>query len=251
MSIRSEKTGRVFQITFDRPKAKNALDVSMYRAATEALVAADADADVRVILFRGSGGAYTAGNDLNDFIDNPPTTLDAPVFEFIRALARARKPLVAAVEGVAVGIGTTMLLHCDLVYAKEGAIFMAPFVNLGLVPEAGSSFILPRRLGHRRAADILFFGERFGPERAVELGLVNEVLAAGDFEQRVLERVRTLSEKAPRALMASKELLRSHEREEFLRHIDLESSVLASRMSDAEVKEAIATFYEKRPPKFD
>jgi enoyl-CoA hydratase/carnithine racemase len=251
MSIRSEKTGRVFQITFDRPKAKNALDVSMYRAATEALVAADADADVRVILFRGSGGAYTAGNDLNDFIDNPPTTLDAPVFEFIRALARARKPLVAAVEGVAVGIGTTMLLHCDLVYAKEGAIFMAPFVNLGLVPEAGSSFILPRRLGHRRAADILFFGERFGPERAVELGLVNEVLAAGDFEQRVLERVRTLSEKAPRALMASKELLRSHEREEFLRHIDLESSVLASRMSDAEVKEAIAAFYEKRPPKFD
>ncbi|NLY95804.1 MAG: enoyl-CoA hydratase [Myxococcales bacterium] len=251
MSIRTEKNGRVFQITFDRPKAKNALDVSMYRAATEALEAAGADPEVRVILFRGEGGAFTAGNDLKDFIDNPPNQLDAPVFQFIRALAKTEKPMVAAVEGVAVGIGTTMLLHCDLVYAKEGTVFMVPFVNLGLVPEAGSSFLLPRRLGHRRAADLLFFGERFGTDRARELGLVTEVLSADEFEARVAERVKTLSEKAPRALLASKALLRGHEREELLRHIEEESSVLASRMSDPEVKEAIAAFYEKRAPKFD
>jgi enoyl-CoA hydratase/carnithine racemase len=251
MSIRSEKNGRVAQITFDRPKAKNALDVSMYRDATRALRDAGADAEVRVILLRGSEGAFTAGNDLKDFIDNPPTTLDAPVFEFIRALARTEKPLVAAVEGVAVGIGTTMLLHCDLVYAKEGSLFMMPFVNLGLVPEAGSSFLLPSRLGHRRAAELLFFGERFGAERARELGLVNEVLSPDEFEARVAERTKTLSEKAPRALMASKALLRSHERDALLHHIDEESRVLGSRMSDAEVKEAIAAFYEKRPPRFD
>lgn len=251
MTIRTEKDGRVFRITFERPKAKNALDVAMYREAKAALEAADADADVRVILFRGGGGAFTAGNDLKDFIDNPPTELDAPVFEFIRALARTKTPMVAGVEGVAVGIGTTMLLHCDLVYAKEGAVFMLPFVNLGLVPEAGSSFLLPRRLGHRQAADLLFFGEKFGPERAKELGLVTEVLSADEFEARVEERVRTLAQKPPRALAASKELLRAHERDELMRHIDEESRVLASRMSDAEVKEAISAFYEKRPPKFD
>jgi enoyl-CoA hydratase/carnithine racemase len=251
MTIRTEKTGRVFQITFDRPNAKNALDVSMYREAADALTLADGDSEVRVILLRGAGGVFTAGNDLKDFVDNPPTELDAPVFEFIRALARTRKPMIAAVEGFAVGIGSTMLLHCDLVYAKEGSLFMMPFVNLGLVPEAGSSFLLPRRLGHRRAADLLFFGERFGPERARELGLVTEVLSAEDFETRVAERVKTLSEKAPRALMASKALLRSHERDDLLRHIEEESKTLASRMSDAEVKEAIAAFYEKRSPKFD
>jgi enoyl-CoA hydratase/carnithine racemase len=251
MSIRTEKSGRVARITFDRPKAKNALDVAMYRDATAALTGADADPEVRVILFRGSEGVFTAGNDLKDFIDHPPKTVDAPVFEFIRALARTEKPLVAAVEGVAVGIGTTMLLHCDLVYAKEGTVFMVPFVNLGLVPEAGSSFLLPRRLGHRRAADLLFFGERFDAERARELGLVTEVVSADGFESRVAERVKTLSEKAPRALAASKALLRSHEKSELVRHIEEESAALAARMDDDEVKEAIAAFYEKRPPKFD
>jgi enoyl-CoA hydratase/carnithine racemase len=251
MSIRTEKSERVAQIIFDRPKAKNALDVTMYREATAALAAAGADPEIRVILVRGSAGVFTAGNDLRDFLDNPPKTLDAPVFDFIRALARTEKPLVAAVEGVAVGIGTTMLLHCDLVYAKEGTVFMVPFVNLGLVPEAGSSFLLPRRLGHRRAADLLFFGERFGAERARELGLVTEIVPAETFEARVAERVKTLSEKAPRALAASKSLLRSHEKEDLLRHIEEESAALAARMDDDEVKEAIAAFYEKRPPKFD
>lgn len=251
MSIKTEKRERALYITFDRPKAKNALDIAAYKGATEALREADESSEIRVVVLRGAGGAFTAGNDLKDFIENPPVRLDAPVYEFMRQLVAMRKPLVAAVDGIAVGIGTTMLLHCDLVYAREGTVFMLPFVNLGLVPEAGSSFLLPRRIGHRRAADLLFFGDRFDAARALELGIVNEVLSEDEFEARVEERVKTLSAKPPRAMMASKALLRDHERGPLLAHIDEEARVLGARMSDAEVKEAINAFYEKRPPKFD
>ncbi|NLE47286.1 MAG: enoyl-CoA hydratase [Sandaracinaceae bacterium] len=251
MTIRTETKDRALFIIFDRPKAKNALDIGAYEAATKALREADESPEIRVAVLRGAGGVFTAGNDLKDFIDNPPVRLDAPVYEFMRQLVAFRKPLVAAVEGVAVGIGTTMLLHCDLVYAREGTIFVLPFVNLGLVPEAGSSFLLPRRLGHRRAADLLFFGDRFDADRAMELGIVNEVLAEDAFEARVEERVNTLAAKPPRALIASKALLRDHERGPLLAHIDEEARVLGARMSDSEVKEAINAFYEKRPPKFD
>src|SRR5690554_2962844 len=251
MSISTERKGRALYISFDRPKAKNALDIAAYQAATAALREADESDEIRVVVLRGAGGAFTAGNDLKDFIDNPPVKLDAPVYEFMRQLVAMRKPLIAAVEGGAIGIGTTMLLHCDLVYAKEGTIFMLPFVNLGLIPEAGSSFLLPRRLGHRRAAELLFFGDRFDAARALELGLVNEVLDEESFEARVEERVEALAAKPPRAMIASKALLRGHERDALLAHIDEEARVLGARMSDAEVKEAINAFYEKRPPKFD
>src|SRR5579859_2852641 len=179
------------EIAMARPQRKNALTLAMYAAMTEALEAAGRDDAVRAVLIRGEGGSFTSGNDLGDFMQSPPTDENSPVLRFLAKLSAFDKPLVAAVEGHAIGIGTTMLLHCDLVYAAPSARFQLPFVNLALVPEAASSFLLPRLAGHVHAAELLFFGEPFDAATARDLGIVNAV--ADDVTAHARGRVRAAS----------------------------------------------------------
>ena len=183
----------VARIEIDRPEKKNALTADMYQAMADALKAAEADSKVRAILIQGKADLFTAGNDLQDFLDHPPRDDARPVFQFLYAISRAEKPVVAAVAGAAVGIGTTMLLHCDLVYAAPNARLQLPFVNLGLIPEAGSSLLLPALVGYQRAAGLLLLGEPFGAQQAKEYGLVTEVVAEERLLGFALEQARKLA----------------------------------------------------------
>src|ERR1051326_3695120 len=174
---------RVLTLRLDRPEKKNALTRGMYLGMIDALKQADADSNVRVVLITGTEACFTAGNDLVDFANAKPGET-SPAILYLQTLAAAQKPVIAAVGGVAVGIGTTMLLHCDLVYAAASARFQLPFVNLGLCPEAGSSYLLPSLIGQRRAAELLFFGEPFGAEQARDFGIVNEIVGEGELLAR-------------------------------------------------------------------
>ncbi len=247
--IATERRGAVAEIVFDRPDKRNAITVAMYAALAEALDAVEADDTVRVVLFHGNGGAFTAGNDLHDFLAHPPDGPDQPVFRFLRGLAGARKPLLAAVEGPAVGIGTTMLLHCDLVLAAEDARFALPFVNLGLVPEAASSLLLPRLAGHQRAAELLFLGDPFDAATAQRLGLVGRVMPAADLLAAARALADRLAAKAPEALRATKALLKSAS-VTVAGRMEEEATVFARQLHSAELKEAVAAFFAKRPPDF-
>src|SRR5215472_8511933 len=199
---------RILTIRMNRPEKKNALTGAMYTAMTEALAQADRDPTVRVIVITGTTDCFTAGNDLADFAAAKPGQV-SPAILYLETLASTAKPVVAVVAGVAVGIGTTMLLHCDLVYAASSARFQLPFVNLGLCPEAGSTLILPSRLGHQRAAELLFFGEPFGAEAARDLGLVNQVFTDQELPAAALARAKQLAEKPPNSLRTTKTLLKS------------------------------------------
>src|SRR5437867_846022 len=170
----------VMQVVFNRPERKNALTEPMYEAITQALELAARQDETNVVLLCGAAGVFTAGNDLDDFISRPPKDADAAVFRFLRALATFPKPVIAAVEGLAIGVGTTMLLHCDLVYAASDARFALPFVTLGLVPEAACSLLLPRVAGHQRAAERLLFGDAFPATDALALGFINRLLPAAE-----------------------------------------------------------------------
>src|SRR5688572_29260503 len=179
-----EQGGGRLRILMNRPERRNAITVAMYAALADAVEAAAGDGEIRLITIEGSGEDFTAGNDLADFLAEmpPPGTTDIPVWRFLRAMARNEVPIIAAVHGNAVGIGTTMLFHCDLVIAEEGTRFVMPFVDLGLVPEAASSLILPRLAGRRRAARYLLLGESFGPDEALDFGLVSHVVAKGELD---------------------------------------------------------------------
>src|SRR3954471_9854994 len=174
--IQTATADNILTLTFNRPEKKNAITSAMYAGAAEALIKADTDANLRAIVITGAGEAFSAGNDLKDFLENPPRTKDAPVFQFMRALSGVGLPVIAAVNGVAVGIGTTMLLHCDLAYASSDARFQLPFVNLALVPEFASTLLLPRILGRHAAAELMLLGEPFTAQRAHELGIINAVV---------------------------------------------------------------------------
>ena len=239
----------VVELRFDRPDKKNALTTSMYAALADAMAGIAADPGVRVVLFTGSGGSFCAGNDLNDFLANPPNSEDAPVFRFLRALAGCQAVLVAAVAGPAVGIGTTMLLPCDMVIAAESAKFALPFVNLGLVPEAASSLLLPRLIGHQRAARLLLLGEPFDARTAHGLGLVNEVVAEAELAGAADALVQKLLAKAPEALRLTRALLRSATTTVDARMVE-EVRVFAPRLESAEFREAVKAFFEKRPADF-
>src|SRR5881628_3087640 len=178
--IRVATAGAVTEIAFDRPARRNAITAAMYEALAAALSAAEADPQVRVIVVHGSPEAFTAGNDIEDFARRPPQGEDAPVFRFLRTMSQVRKPIVAAVNGPAIGIGTTLLLHCDLVYAAEDARFQLPFVSLGVVPEFASSYLLPLVAGYHRAAELLLLGEPFDARKAYECGFVTRVVPAGE-----------------------------------------------------------------------
>jgi enoyl-CoA hydratase/carnithine racemase len=233
-----------------RPEKKNALTAEMYAAMADSLAEAERDASVRVILISGIGGSFTAGNDLADFLASPPMDDSAPVFRFITGFAALQKPFVAAVEGVAVGVGTTMLLHCDLAYAAAGARFALPFANLGLTPEAASSLLLPLRAGYARAAELLMLGEAFSAQTALELGIVNAVVPDGTAVEHALERCRKLAAQPAAAVRQTKSLMRRAQPGDVGLAMRMEAEVFRDRLRSPEAREAFAAFLEKRKPDF-
>lgn len=244
-----DRRGAVYTIRMARPETKNALTLGMYTALTAALDEATADAGVRVVMISGAGGSFTSGNDLRDFASTPADGLDAPAFQFLRRISTFPKPLVAAVAGVAVGIGTTMLLHCDLVVAEPDARFSLPFINLGLVPEAASSLLLPRMLGHVRAAELLMLGGMFDAATAERFGIINKVSAAGACESDAMAWADALAAKAPTALMLTKALLK-RELPDIVARIEAEATDFAAQLRGPEFREAAAAFMAKRAPTF-
>jgi len=245
-----EKAERVLRIQLNRPAKKNALTADMYRAFADALTGADSDPDVRVILVHGTPDAFTAGNDLQDFLANPPQGPESPVFSFLQAVTHVDKPLVAAVNGVAVGIGTTMLLHCDLVYAGQDAKFALPFVNLGLCPEAASSFLLPALAGYQRAAELLLLGEPFDAAKAHAVGIVTEVVPGHLALEAAEQAARKLAAKPPASVRLTKQLLKAQTKAMMDAALAEELSHFRERLVSAEAKEAFSAFLEKRKPDF-
>lgn len=234
-----------------RPEKKNALDGAMYRALTAALVAGEAAADVAVHVLLGSGGVFTAGNDIADFLAGGSGDIErlGDILAFVRLLPRLEKPLIAGVDGPAVGIGTTLLLHCDLVYASERATFSTPFLALGLVPEAASSLLMPARMGYARAFEMLALGATFSAERMREAGVVNAIVPAERLEATVAEAARGLAAKPPAALAAARRLMRG-DVEVVAAHSEAEARVFAERLASPEAKAAFRAFLERRPPDF-
>lgn len=236
-------------IRINRADKKNALTQDMYAVLADSLNNAEENSDIRVTVITGVADSFTSGNDLKDFLQNPAQGEDRPVVRFLFALANIRKPLIAAVNGLAVGVGTTMLLHCDLVYASTEAKLSLPFVNLALVPEAASSLLLPKMLGHQRASELLLLGDNFGPEKAKEFGIVNDVVAPEKLEETALEAAAKLAAKAPEALRLSKALLKN-DSEEVLKQMRAELEIFSSRLTSDEAREAMTAFMEKRAPDF-
>ncbi len=249
MTIEVTHSDGILTIRFNRAEKKNAITAAMYQAMADALGRAETDPEVRVVLFAGSGDAFTAGNDLKDFLADPPNSLDAPVYQFLRRLSTAEKILMAAVKGAAVGIGTTMLLHCDLVLAGSSAKFALPFVTLGLVPEAASSLLLPRLIGHQRTAELLLLAEPFDAAKAQSFGLVNKVVDDDDLEAAALAVARKIAQRPPAAVRLTKKLLKSAATTVAGR-MEEEGRHLATQLLSAEFHEAATAFFEKRPPDF-
>jgi enoyl-CoA hydratase/carnithine racemase len=254
MSIRTATLNGVATIEVARPEKKNALTIAMYAAMADAIAAATADHAVRALLITGQPGIFTSGNDIEDFMQRPPgqgsDAMDSPVFRFMRALLECDKPVVVAVTGAAIGIGTTMLLHSDFVYVSDEARLAMPFVSLGLVPEFASSLLVPQLMGHVRAAEKLLLGEPFTPEQAVECGLANAVLPAGEVvnhARRVAERFNALP---PGAVRGAKRLLRAPQRELILQTIRTEGELFGQRLRSPEAMEAFQAFFQKRKPDF-
>jgi enoyl-CoA hydratase/carnithine racemase len=245
-----ERSERILRIRLNRPAKKNALTTGMYRAFADALRSAESDAGVRSILVHGAADAFTAGNDLQDFLANPPQGPESPVLLFLDAVTHVDKPLVAAVNGVAVGIGTTMLLHCDLVYAGQDAKFALPFVNLGLCPEAASSFLLPALVGYQRAAELLLLGEPFDADKAREIGIVTEVVPNDLVLEAAEQAARKLAAKPPASVRLTKRLLKAQTKAMMEAALAEELRHFRERLVSAEAKEAFSAFLEKRKPDF-
>lgn len=248
--ILTELEHGVLRIQFNRAEKKNAITAAMYQALAHALRHAERDNAVRVALIHGAPDAFTAGNDLHDFLASPPHSTDAPVFQFLRAIHEFPKPLVAAVSGLAVGIGTTMLLHCDFVYCAPGTRFSLPFVNLGLCPEAGSSFLLPRLAGYQRAAELLMLGEPFGADTAKEIGLVNAIVSAESLLATAMATAQKLAAKPAASLRETKTLMKQGIHDAVKLVMGDESEAFRERLESPEAKEAFAAFLEKRQPDF-
>ena len=250
MTIKTAVIDGVATLEIARPEKKNAITVEMYAAMAQALREAQADTAVRAVLITGQPGIFTSGNDLEDFMQRPRQGLDSPVFQFMKALLDCDKPVVAAVTGAAIGIGTTMLLHCDFVYVSDESRLAMPFVSLGLVPEFSSSLIVPALMGHVRAAEKLLLGEPFTGADAVECGIANAVLPAGEVvahARRVAERFNALP---PGAVREAKRLMRRPLRERVLETITVEGEAFGARLSSPEAKEAFSAFFQKRKPDF-
>jgi enoyl-CoA hydratase/carnithine racemase len=240
----------ILRIEINRPDKKNALTSAMYQAMADAIKVAEADSKVRVVLIHGKADLFTAGNDLQDFLDNPPRDDNRPVFQFLYGISQAQKPIVAAVAGPAVGIGTTMLLHCDLVYAAPNARLQLPFVNLGLVPEAASSLLLPALIGYQRAAELLLLGEPFSAQKAKEIGLVTEVVSEDRLFETAMAQAQKLASKPAASLRLTTRLMKQGQVAAVALQIKLESEHFGERLGSPEAKEAFAAFLEKRKPDF-
>ncbi|MFM7002069.1 MAG: enoyl-CoA hydratase [Limnohabitans sp.] len=240
----------VMTITFNRLDKKNSITSSMYAAMADAVAQAAADASVRVVLFQGHESIFSAGNDIGDFLNQPPSTQASPVFRFLRGIATFEKPLLAAVAGPAVGIGTTMLFHCDLVYAGDNAAFSMPFVNLGLCPEAASSLLAPRMFGYHRAAEALLMGEPFFAEAAQEVGLVNRVVPPTEVNGYAQAQARKLATKPLSSLIETKRLMKGGYQQEVLAKMDEEGQSFGRMLREPAAKEAFGAFMEKRKPDF-
>ncbi len=237
----------VRQITMNRPDRRNALDRATYQGLIDALAAADADAGVRAIVLTGAGGCFTSGNDIKDFAAAAATGVGARVaIDFLGAISTTKKPIVAAVEGFAVGIGTTMLLHCDLAFAGKGASFRLPFVALGLCPEGGSSYLLPLIAGSKRAAELLMLGEVFSPEVAQEAGLLNAVTEAGEALALAIEKAKALAALPPQSVALTKMLLKRGSAAATAETIATEARHFGERLMSAEAQAAFAAFLMKR-----
>jgi len=234
---------RILRIQLNRPAKKNALTPAMYDALREAIERADADADIRVITLSGSGDSFCAGNDLHAFLDDPGS--DAPA-RFIKSIAGARTPIVAAVNGVAVGVGLTMLLHCDLVYAAEDARFNFAFIDLGLLPEAASSYLLPRMMGYSRAAELLMLGEAFTAEKARACGIVTQVTAAAELDALAQSKAAQLAAKPAEALRQTKWLLRRGNAKAVEETMEIELNMIAERLVSDETRAIMQAFFARR-----
>ncbi|MDR8397093.1 MULTISPECIES: enoyl-CoA hydratase [Paraburkholderia] len=240
----------VLTITFNRAGKKNSFTAAMYTDMVAALENAAGDDQVRAVVFQGSQEAFSAGNDIDEFISNPPVEPDAPVWQFIRVLSTFPKPVVAAVNGVVVGIGATMLLHCDLVYAATDARFRVPFVNLGVCPEAGSSLLLQKIFGYRNAAEALLLGGQFSAEEALNGGLVTRLLPPNEVLAYARQEAANLADKPVSALMETKRLLKSHDAETVSVRIEEETRLFQKMVTQPAAREAFAAFGEKRRPDF-
>jgi enoyl-CoA hydratase/carnithine racemase len=251
MQILTNRDGPVLRLQINRPEKRNALTNGMYEQMTSALQEADRDPAVRVVLIHGQPDGFTSGNDLQDFVHSPPVGDDSPVGRFITAISGARKPLVAAVAGPAVGIGTTMLLHCDVVYAAENTRFQLPFVNLALPPEAGSSLLLPMQIGYLRAAELLMLGEPFSAAKALQYGLVTEVSVDGAAALKAAQAAAAkLSAKPPAALHLIKMLLKRPHAGQLAAQVGDEIHHFVEQLRSPEAAEAFKAFFEKRAPDF-
>lgn len=250
MSIKTAVLNGVMTIEIARPEKKNALTRVMYQAMCDALIAANADKAVRSVLIQGQPGMFTSGNDIEDFMGSPPRDEEAPVFQFMRALLACEKPVIAAVNGPAIGIGTTLLLHCDFVYVADDARLAMPFVGLGLVPEFGSSLVVPRLMGHVKAAEKLLLGDPFTGADAVECGIANAVLPAGEVVNQARRTAERFNHLAPSAVRESKRLMRRHSTEQLLETIRVEAEIFSARLRSPEAMEAFQAFFQKRQPDF-
>jgi enoyl-CoA hydratase/carnithine racemase len=245
-----ETSDRITRVELNRPEKKNALTLEMYAAMAQALAAADADAQVRAVLIHGQPGCFCSGNDVRDFLELERAPGASPASGFLRAISTARKPLVAAVGGPAVGIGTTMLLHCDLVYAAPNARLQLPFVPLGLLPEAASSLLLPVMVGYRRAAEMLLLGGPFGAEKALAAGIVTEIVPEAELIERARQAALALAALPPESVRMTKELMKRGMAQAVQERMTEELQLFGERLRSPEAKEALRAFMEKRKPDF-
>ncbi len=248
--IQTDLLDGVLTVKINRPEKKNALNVAMYGALADALERADENPAIRVVLLCGCDDCFTSGNDIADFVNFPPTGPDSPVLRFLNAITLAVKPIIAAVSGSAVGVGTTLLLHCDLVYAADTAVFQMPFVALGLCPEAGSTLLLPQLMGHQCASELLLLGEVFTATRAEQLGIVTAVVPQADLLQTSRAKALQVAAQPAAAVRLTKSLLKRGNTEKILETTKFESRCFLERLTSPEAREALQAFMERRKPDF-
>jgi enoyl-CoA hydratase/carnithine racemase len=248
--IVTEQAAGILRIQLNRPTKRNAMTSAMYVTLADIFNAAASDVSTRVVLWHGAGDSFCAGNDIEDFLTNPPGPSESPQARLMNALVNFDKPLVAAVHGAAIGGGTTMLTHCDFIYAGESARFQMPFINLAVVPEFGSSCSVPARIGHIRAAELIMLAAPFDAWRAVELGLVTEVVSDTDIRAKATETARKLAAKPAAALQASKRLMKAPFREQLKAAMKAENEEFSAQVRSEDAKEAFTAFMEKRKPDF-
>jgi enoyl-CoA hydratase/carnithine racemase len=248
--IVTEHAGSILRIQLNRPTKRNAMTSAMYVTLAGIFNEAANDESTRVVLWHGAGDSFCAGNDIQDFLKNPPGPGESPQARLMEALVNFDKPIVAAVHGAAIGGGTTMLLHCDFIYAGESTKFQMPFINLAVVPEFGSSCSLPARIGHVRAAELILLGAPIDASRAVELGLVNQVISDDGVMARACETAEKLATKPAKALRASKRLIKQPSREQIKAAMKAENEEFSAQVRSEDAKEAFTAFLEKRKPDF-